>query len=82
MSDDLVSDDPGPGELVKVGAANAAPEHSPVLPGLVELAEVPGDYPARRLVRVADLGPPESEPPQVAVQRAERLGGYLRPVII
>ena len=83
--DDLVSDDAGPRELVQVGAAVAVAEHPPVLPGLVELAEVPGDDPAGRLVRVAEPGPLEGELPQVVIQRAEDLGwipvsGSRRPI--
>ena len=79
--DHLVSDDPGPGELEQVGAAVAVAEHPPVAPGLVELAEVPGDDPALRLVRVAEGGPFVGELPQVVVQRGERLAGHHRPVV-
>jgi hypothetical protein len=56
LQDRLVSDDVGPGELVHEGAAVAVAEHPPVLPGLVEFAEVPGNDPGRRLVRVAEDG--------------------------
>ena len=55
--DHLVSDDAGPGELVQIGAALAVAEHPPVLSGLVELAEVLGDHPGPRLVRVAEGRP-------------------------
>ena len=37
--------------------------------------------PGRRFVRVAEGGPLVGEPPQVVVQLAEGLGGYLRPVV-
>ena len=48
---------------------------------LVELAVVPADDPAGRLVRVAEPGPLERELPQVGVQRAERRAGDLRSVV-
>ena len=79
--DHLVSDDLRPGELEQVGAAVAVAEHPPVLPGLVEPAEVPVDDPVLRLVRVAVLGPLVGELPQVAVQRGEHLAGHHRPVV-
>ena len=78
----LVSDDAGPGEAVHVGAALAVTEHPPVLPGLVELAEVPGGHPGRRLVRVAEPGPLVGEPPQVLVELVEDLGRYVCPVVV
>jgi len=62
-------------------AACAVAEHPPVLPGLVELAEIPVDDPGCRLVRMAEDGPLVGEPPQVAVQLAEDLGGHLCPVV-
>ena len=79
--DHLVSDDLRPGELEQVGAAFAVAEHPPVLPGLVEHAEVPVHDPALRLVRVAMLGPLVGELPQVIVQRCERLAGHRCPVV-
>jgi hypothetical protein len=45
VSDDLVADDPGPGETVQVGAACAVAEHPPVLPGSVELCRSSGQTP-------------------------------------
>src|SRR3954464_15527682 len=81
MLDDLVSDDERPGELVHVGAAVAVPEHPPVVPGLVERAEVLVNDPGRRLVRVAEPCPLVGELPQVVIQRAEHVAGDLRPVV-
>jgi len=81
VSDDLVSDYLGPGEAVEIAAGLAVTEHPSVLPGLVELAEVSGKHPVRRLGRVAELGPLLCEPPQVIVQRLECLAGDLRPVV-
>src|SRR5262249_12192336 len=66
--------DASPGELDQVAAAVAVAEHPPVVPELVELAEVPGDDPAPRLVPVAPSGPLVEQPPQVAVQQAEHPG--------
>ena len=65
-----------------VGAALAVAEHPPVLPGLVELAEVPGGHPGRRLVRVTEPGPLVGEPPQVLVELVEDLGRYVCPVVV
>src|SRR5450759_1566540 len=79
--DHPVPDDAGPGELDAVGAAVAVAEHPPVPPGLVERAEVPVDDPVPRLVRVTVLGPLVGEPPQVAIQRGERVAGHHRPVV-
>ena len=81
LLDGLVSDDVGPGEPVHERAASAVAEHPPVLPGLVELGEVPGNDPGRPLVRVAEGRPLVGELPQVLIELAERLGGYLRPVV-
>src|SRR5450755_1033398 len=82
MLDGPVSEDVGPGELVHVGAALAVAEHPPVLPGLVELAVVPGEDPGLRFVRVAVVGPLPCEPPQVGIQRAVRVAGDLCPVVV
>ena len=54
----------------------------PVLPGLVELAEVPGVHPGRRFVRVAEPGPFVGEPPQVLVELGEDLGRHVCPVVV
>ena len=62
--------DAGPGELDQVAAAVAVPEYPVVVPELAELAEVPGDDPAPRLVPVAPSCPLVEQPPQVGVQRA------------
>ena len=70
-----VPDDPGPGELLHVGAACAVAEHPSVTPGLVELAEVPGDDPGRRFVRVGEQRPLVGQSPHVVIQRGERLAG-------
>lgn len=72
--DERVPDDGGPGELGEVGAGLLVAEHPPVVPELVELAEVPVDDPAPRLVRMAALGPLEGEPSYVVVQGGEHLG--------
>ncbi len=62
-------------------AAVAVPEHPPVLPGGVELAEVPLDDPGFRLVRAAVLRPLLGELPQVAIQGGEHLLGHHSPVV-
>jgi len=67
---------------VHVGAAVAVTEHPPVLPGLVELVEVPGGCPGRRLVRVTEPGPFVGEPPQVLVELVENLGRHVCPVVV
>ena len=64
-----------------VGAALAVAEHPAVLPGFVELVEVPGNDPGLRLVLMAEPRPLVGERPQVVIQRAEYLGGYLCPVV-
>ena len=79
--DHWVSDDPGPGELVEVGAAVAVAEHPPVVSGLVELAEVPGSDPGPRLVRMGVARPFVGEFPLIGVQRGERLAGDHSPVV-
>src|SRR4029453_15887535 len=79
--DQLVPDDLRPGELEQVGAAVTVAEHPPVLPGLVEPAEVAIDYPVLRLVWVAVFGPLVDELPHVVVQRREHLAGHHRPVV-
>ena len=65
--DDLVSDDGGPGEAMEVGAAVAVAEYPSVLPGAVERAEVPGEYPpGDRFVRVAAGRPLVGELPEAS----------------
>lgn len=59
--------DARPGELDQVAAAVAVAEHPVVVPELVELAEVPGDDPAPRLVPVAPSCPLVKQLPYVAV---------------
>jgi hypothetical protein len=75
-----VPDDGRPGELGEVAAAATVAEDPPVLPGGVELAEVPGRDPAFRLVRVGVSGPLVGQSPQVVVQRGERSFGDTDPV--
>src|SRR5258708_28686895 len=70
-----------PGELGEVGAAVAVTEYPPVLPGLVELAEVPGRNPAPRLVRVRAPGPPLGAVPDVMVSAGEDPAGDHAPVV-
>src|SRR5437588_1019566 len=79
--DQAVSGDAGPGELDEVGAAGAVAKHPPGPPGLVEHAEVAGDDPPLRLVRVGLLGPLVGERPQVTVERVERLARHHPPVV-
>src|SRR5208337_3759915 len=73
--------DAGPGELDQAGAAVAVAEHPVVIPELVELAEVPADDPALRLVRVAPCGPLVGEFPHVVIQGGERPGRHHAPVV-
>ena len=79
--DHPVPDDFRPGELAEVEAGFPAAEHPLVLPGRVEHAEVPGDDPASRLVRVGEPGPFPGQPPQVGIQRAEGALGHPDPVV-
>ncbi len=79
--DHPVPDDFRPGELAEVEAGLPAAEHPLVLPGRVEHAEVPGDDPAPRLVRVGELGPLPGQSPQVGIQRAEGAFGHPDPVV-
>src|SRR6266498_4470519 len=76
-----VPDDGGPGELGEVAAAAAIAEDPPVLPGGVELAEVPGGHPAFQPVRVGVSGPLVGQPPHMVIQRGERSLGDTDPVI-
>ena len=69
--DQLVPHDPGPGELLQVGAAVAVTEDPLVAPRVVAHADVAGDDPARRLVRVGVSGPFCRPVPQVVIQRGE-----------
>src|SRR6266508_1340129 len=62
-----------PGEPGQVGAAVTVTKHPPVVPELVELAEVPVDDPGPRLVPVAVLGPLGEELPHIVIQGAEHL---------
>src|SRR5712671_4217594 len=77
----LVPDDFRPDEPDEVGAAVAVAEHPPVLPGRVELAEVPAGHPGLRLVRVRAQRPSVGEQPQVVVYLAEHLLGHYAPVV-
>src|SRR5512133_982830 len=71
--DRLVPDDVCPGELDEMGDVTAAADEAavtedpPVVPELVELAEVAADRPDLRLVRVAVFGPLVGELPHVGV---------------
>src|SRR6266566_7017662 len=76
-----VADDVRPGELGEVGAGIPVAEHAPVLPGLVEPAEVPGRDPAPRLVRVRVPGPPVGDMPDMVVQPGEHPAGDTAPVV-
>src|ERR1017187_9505489 len=73
--------DAGPGELHQVAAAFAVAEDPVVVPELAELAEVPADDPALRLVRVAVCRPLVSELPYVVIQGREHLGRHHRPIV-
>ncbi len=85
--DHLVPDDGGPGELDQVRdaapfvCAGAVPEHPPVVPELVEPAEVTVGDPPLRLSRVAAFGPPPGELPQVIVQLAKGSAGHHSSVV-
>ena len=74
-------DDLRPGELHQVGAAVTVTEYPSVLPGLVELAEVPGHDPVLRLVLVATCRPLVGELEHVVIQPGEYLAGHHRPVV-
>src|SRR5260370_34993719 len=80
-SDRGMADDPGPGELGEVGARFRIPEPPPVLPGPVELTEVPGGNPVPRLVRMRVASPPPGEMPQLVVHPGENPGGDHAPVV-
>src|SRR5438128_5117613 len=80
-SDRDMANDPGPGELGEVGTRFRITEHPPVLPGPVELPEVPGGNPVPRLVRMRVASPPPGEMPQVVVHPGENLGGDHAPVV-
>src|SRR5215470_18913867 len=73
--------DDGPRELDQVAAAGAVAEYPVVVPELVELAVVPVDDPALRLVVVLPGGPLVGEDPEVPVQRVEHLRRHHAPVV-
>ena len=71
-----VPDNLRPDEPDQVGTAVAVPEHPAVVPGGVELAEVPTDHPGLRLVRVRAQRPLVGQLSHVVVQRVEQLLGH------
>ena len=74
--DYLVSNDGRPGELDQIGDVPAiihrtvtGTKYPPVIPELVEPAEVAAGNPLLRLVGVAVAGPPVGQPPHILIQR-------------